>query len=67
MMRRRARGVVLMLERGVKASEERASKVAATAGAEVTDLPTESNGGAWNRTTDLGIMSRVRGDQEPEQ
>ena len=37
-------------------TEKRASKVATTAGAEVTDLPTETSGGAWNRTTDLGIM-----------
>ena len=37
-------------------TEKRVSKVAVTAGAEVSDLPTESNGGAWNRTTDLGIM-----------
>jgi len=33
-----------------------AAKVAANARAEVIDLPAENNGGAWTRTTDLGIM-----------
>ena len=33
-----------------------APKVAASAGAEVIELPLEMNGGAWTRTTDLGIM-----------
>jgi hypothetical protein len=35
--------------------------MAATAGAEVSELSTESNGGARSRTADLGIMSRSGG------
>ena len=49
------------------ATDTSGNQAAAAAGTKVVELPTESSGGAWNRTTDLGIMSRVRGDQEPEQ
>jgi len=33
-----------------------ANKTAVAGGAEVIDLPVKENGGAWTRTTDLGIM-----------
>jgi integrase len=46
-------------------TELRDEKAAASGGAEVVDLPQEANGGAWNRTTDLGIMRPVKGDEEP--
>jgi hypothetical protein len=48
------------------ARDEHASKAAVTAGAEVSNQPTESSGGARSRTADLGIMRPVRGDEEPE-
>ena len=32
------------------------NKTAVAGGAEVVDLPVKENGGAWTRTTDLGIM-----------
>src|SRR5207244_6404430 len=41
-------------------TSEPPAKVAATGGAEVRALPSDSSGGARNRTGDLGIMSRPR-------
>jgi len=38
------------------ATEPEANKTAVVSGGEVVDLPVKEDGGAWNRTTDLGIM-----------
>jgi hypothetical protein len=38
------------------ATEPSADKTAVAGGGEVVDLPLKESGGAWNRTTDLGIM-----------
>jgi hypothetical protein len=48
------------------ATEEHADKVAASGGAEVLGLPTDSSGGARSRTADLGIMSRFDDDGKDE-
>jgi integrase len=48
------------------ATSEHDNTAAVTGGAEVIELPSESSGGAWNRTTDLGIMRPVKGEEEPE-
>jgi hypothetical protein len=41
------------------ASDEPRRKVAAGASTQVLDDAAEMNGDAWNRTTDLGIMSGI--------
>ena len=38
------------------ATAPEANKMAVAGGGEVVDLPVKESGGAWNRTTDLGIM-----------
>lgn len=47
-------------------TEENATKTAVAASAEVVELPQKESGDAWNRTTDLGIMSGVKDGPEPQ-
>jgi hypothetical protein len=43
-------------QRTTTGTKEEGTQEAAGHGAKVIDLPVETNGGAWTRTTDLGIM-----------
>jgi hypothetical protein len=47
---------VQRLNREPTATESAADKTAVAGRGKVVDLPVKESGGAWNRTTDLGIM-----------